>query len=223
MEDMTTSQFRTASPPAVVSRLDDASRRRQPSATTRGRVARLIRLPRRRRADVDGTRTRLHAQAPSGPCRASRQSGSLPAVMIAVLSLALGAAHASPAGADVTPARGGPRAGFTMSFPAQPVALDLQLDGPHACAHLDSLFISIAKAQRGRFRFGPRVAGARPRRDGKRLARWCSGTYTASVVLSDEFDPFSRTRLSPRAGSPCTNSTGHRHRRRAEAGRRQAA
>jgi len=54
---------------------------------------------------------------------------------------------------------------------------------------LDDLFIAISRARRGHFRFGPRVPGARPHRNGKRLGRWCRGTYHVSVVASGEFEP----------------------------------
>jgi hypothetical protein len=67
--------------------------------------------------------------------------------------------------------------------------LDLQIDGPGRCRDLYPLAMSIRQAQRGHFGFGPRVPGARPRRDGKRLRRWCRGSYHVSVVASAEFDP----------------------------------
>ena len=96
----------------------------------------------------------------------------------------------------MTPSIGGPRSSFEVTFAAQPVALDLQLGGPARCAELDSLAISIRQAQTGRFRFGPRVAGARPRRNGKRLRRWCRGAYRVSVVASEEFDPTATTTIA---------------------------
>ena len=91
--------------------------------------------------------------------------------------------------ATVTPSSGGPRAAFEVTFPAQPIGLDLQIQGPGKCATLDSLFISIRHAQSGHFRFGPQVPGARPRRDGKRIRRWCHGVFHVDVVASAEFDP----------------------------------
>jgi hypothetical protein len=94
-----------------------------------------------------------------------------------------------PARATVTPSSGGPRAAFGIGFAAQAVGLDLQLVGPGRCGDLDDLHISIGRARDGHFRFGPRVPGARPRRDGKRLARWCRGRYRVAVVASGEFEP----------------------------------
>jgi hypothetical protein len=110
--------------------------------------------------------------------------------LLAALATASLAAHAATAHAAVTPSSGGSRAAFDVSFPAQSVVLDLQLSGPGRCALLYPLSISIREAQRGHFRFGPRVPGARPRRDdGKRLRRWCRGNYRVSVIATAEFDP----------------------------------
>jgi hypothetical protein len=96
----------------------------------------------------------------------------------------------------VTPASGGPRATFAISFPAQSIGLDLQLVAPRGCGDIDDLHIAIARAQTGRFRFGPRAPGARPRRDGKRLSRWCRGRYRGSVVAREEFEPTSATEIA---------------------------
>jgi hypothetical protein len=76
-----------------------------------------------------------------------------------------------------------------VTSPARSIALDLQLTGPGRCARLYPLYITIRHARRGHFRFGPRVPGARPRSDGKRLCRWCRGTYHFSVVITAEFQP----------------------------------
>src|SRR4051812_25578818 len=83
--------------------------------------------------------------------------------LLAVLAAILLAAPAASANAAVTPSSGGPRAAFDVTFPAQSVVLDLQATGPGRCADLYPLLISIRHAQRGHFRFGLRVAGARPR------------------------------------------------------------
>jgi hypothetical protein len=69
------------------------------------------------------------------------------------------------------------------------VGLDLQLAGPGRCGDLDDLHISVRQAKDGRFRFGPEVPGARPRRDGTRLRRWCRGRYRVAVVASGAFEP----------------------------------
>ena len=61
--------------------------------------------------------------------------------------------------------------------------------GAGRCGDLDDLHVSIGRARDGRFRFGPRVPGARPRRDGRRLRRWCRGRYRVAVVASGEFEP----------------------------------
>jgi hypothetical protein len=106
------------------------------------------------------------------------------AVLVTVLAVPVAAAHAG-----VTPPSAGPDSAFEVTFPAQAVGLDLQLTGPRACSPLDDLFIAIPRARRGHFRFGPRVPGARPRRNGKRLRRWCRGSYHLSVVASDQFEP----------------------------------
>jgi hypothetical protein len=107
--------------------------------------------------------------------------------LVAVLAAVLAAPVAS-AQATVTPSSGGPRAAFEIAFAAQAVGLDLQFVGPGRCGELDDLHISIGRARDGRFRFGPRVPGARPRRDGKRLRRWCRGRYRVAVVASGEFE-----------------------------------
>jgi hypothetical protein len=95
-----------------------------------------------------------------------RVAGALVVVLATVL-----VAPVVPARATVTPSSGGPRAAFEIAFAAQAVGLDLQLVGPGRCGDLDDLHISIGRAGDGRFRFGPRVPGARPRRDGQRLRR----------------------------------------------------
>ena len=108
--------------------------------------------------------------------------------LVGVLAAVL-VAPVAPARATVTPSSGGPRAAFEIAFAAQAVGLDLQLVGPGRCGDLDDLHISIRRARDGHFRFGPRVPGARPRRDGKRLRRWCRGRYRVAVVASGEFEP----------------------------------
>ncbi|WP_028064668.1 hypothetical protein [Solirubrobacter soli] len=108
--------------------------------------------------------------------------------LVAVLAAVLAAPVAS-AQVTVTPSSGGPRAAFEIAFAAQSVGLDLQLAGPGRCGDVDSLHISIRRARDGRFRFGPRVPGARPRRDGRRLRGWCRGRYGVAVVASGEFEP----------------------------------
>lgn len=115
-----------------------------------------------------------------------------------LLAAVVAALVATPAvaRATVTPSSGGTRGAFEVTFAAEPVALDLQISGPGKCAELDSLEISIRRAQSGRFRFGPRVPGARPRRDGKRLRRWCRGAYRVDVVSSGEFEPLSTSTIA---------------------------
>jgi hypothetical protein len=108
--------------------------------------------------------------------------------LVAVLAAVL-AVPVAPAQATVTPSSGDPRADFEIAFSAQAVGLDLQLAGPGRCGDLDDLHISIRRARHGRFRFGPEVPGARPRRDGRRLRRWCRGRYRVAVVASGEFEP----------------------------------
>jgi hypothetical protein len=109
---------------------------------------------------------------------------ALVAVLATVLAVAVTPAHAA-----VMPSSGDRRAAFQVAFPAQAVGLDLQLTGPGRCGGLDDLHISIRRAREGRFRFGPQVPGARPRRDGRRLRRWCRGRYRVAVVASGEFEP----------------------------------
>jgi hypothetical protein len=113
---------------------------------------------------------------------------SLVGVVLVVLAVVL-AGPVAQGQAVVTPSSGGPWAAFEVTFPAQAVVLDVQLTAPRGCGWLDDLTISIRRAQSGRFRFGPRVAGARPRRDGRRLRRWCRGNYRVAVVRSGEFEP----------------------------------
>jgi hypothetical protein len=109
--------------------------------------------------------------------------------LVAVALVAVLVAPVAPAHATVTPSSGDPRAAFEIAFSAQAVGLDLQLAGPGRCGDLDDLHISIRRARHGRFRFGPGVPGARPRRDGRRLRRWCRGRYRVAVVASGEFEP----------------------------------
>jgi hypothetical protein len=111
-------------------------------------------------------------------------AGALVGVLAAVL-----VAPVVQARATVTPSNGGPRAAFEIAFAAQAVGLDLQLVGPGRCGDLDDLHISVRQAKDGRFRFGPEVPGARPRRDGTRLRRWCRGRYRVAVVASGAFEP----------------------------------
>jgi hypothetical protein len=112
----------------------------------------------------------------------------LAVVLVVVVAVVL-AAPVARAQTAVTPSSGGPRAAFKITFPAQAVGLDLQLTAPRGCGALDDLHISIRRAQSGHFRFGPRVPGARPRREGRRLHRWCRGRYRVAVGSSGEFDP----------------------------------
>ena len=116
--------------------------------------------------------------------------------LAAVLAAVLVAAPVAVAEATVTPASGGARAAFEVTFPMQGVALGLQLEGPGRCADLDPMEISIRQAQTGRFRFGPGVPGARPRREDKRVRRWCHGAYRVSVIASEEFDPTAATTIA---------------------------
>lgn len=89
--------------------------------------------------------------------------------------------------ATITPARGGPADSFEITFPAIPVELELQFSGPRGCRDLQ-LFIPIRRARTGRYRFGPRVPGARPRRfSGVRPRRWCRGRYRVHVIWNEEF------------------------------------
>src|SRR4051812_22413667 len=79
---------------------------------------------------------------------------------LALLAILLGA-HVAPANAAITPPSGGRQAAFDVTFPAQAVALELEITGAGRCATLDALYISIRRAQHGDFRFGPGVPGAR--------------------------------------------------------------
>jgi hypothetical protein len=117
--------------------------------------------------------------------RRVRAAGALVAVVAGAL-IAVAPAHAT-----VTPATGGRFSSFAIAFPAQRVALDLQFVVPRGCGELDDLHISIRRAGRGRFRFGPRVPGARTRRDGRLVSRWCRGSYRVSVLARAEFEPTS--------------------------------
>jgi hypothetical protein len=65
----------------------------------------------------------------------------------------------------------------------------VERDGCGKREERDDLHIAIRRARDGRLRFGPRVPGARPRRDGRRLRRWCRGRYRVAVVASGEFEP----------------------------------
>jgi hypothetical protein len=121
---------------------------------------------------------------PSAVAGWRRAACGLVVVLAAVLAAPVGPAHAR-----VTPASGGPRSTFVIAFPAAAVVLDLQLTAPRRCRGLDGLRIAIRHARTGRFRFGPRVPGARPRRDGTRLRRWCRGRYHVAVVSTGEFEP----------------------------------
>lgn len=91
--------------------------------------------------------------------------------------------------ATIVPSTGGRRTSFEIRFPAEPVGLELWFSGPRGCRQLDEFLISIPRARTGRYRFGPRVQGARPRRDGRRVTRLCRGRYRAHVVAPDEFEP----------------------------------
>src|SRR3954471_19165205 len=149
---------------------------------------------RRTRMNLPSSRRALASVRPAGTREPIATAGTAPRGSrrgLAAVTIAAAVFAASPAivRAAVNPSSGGPGAAFTITFPAQAVAFDLQLTGPGRCATLDLLYISIERARHGRFRFGPRVRGARPRRNGRRLHRWCRGAYDASVIASAEFDP----------------------------------
>ena len=130
---------------------------------------------------------------PLPPARspASRVGGRARTTGAVIALLASALITVAPAHAAVTPAAGGPATSFAIAFPAKRIALNLQFRVPRGCSDIDDLYISTRRANRGHFRFGPRVAGARPRRDGKRVSRWCRGNYRITVVAREEFDPTS--------------------------------
>src|SRR4051812_6394018 len=103
--------------------------------------------------------TRSH-RPPSTHHPPEQPARNLQLVGVVLVVLAVGLAGPLAQGqAAVTPSSGGPWAAFAVTFPAQAVVLDVQLTAPRGCGWLDDLTISIRRAQSGRFRFGPRVAG----------------------------------------------------------------
>ena len=103
-------------------------------------------------------------------------------VLAAVLAGPLHAAHAT-----VTPSVGGARDSFTVYFPPQDVALELLgLRAPLREARSPVDLDPAGPA--GTIQLRPRARRAAwPRRNGKRLLRWCRGRYNASVLVTSEF------------------------------------
>ncbi len=113
--------------------------------------------------------------------------------VLTALTTVLLLAPTGAASANVSPTSGSPRTSFAVTFPAQSVSLDLQFSGPRGCRNLDELYIALRRARTGQFRFGPHVPGARPRRDGRRIRRWCRGRYRVDVVDGGAFEPSGST------------------------------
>ena len=182
-----------------------------PACMWPGRVTRG--LPDRRSAVGAHVRRTLRRMQPAGASTASGggrpAQGSLHApvphwraLRSCLLAAVVGALVATPAvaRATVTPSSGGTRGAFEVTFAAEPVALDLQISGPGKCAELDSLEISIRRAQSGRLRSVP---GRRARGRGV-TANGC-GAGAAARIASTSSPRASSSRCRPAPSPPAAS------------------